>query len=280
MPACREPSARRSGHDRAVSRGNPTSATRQQLQRIVALDRLQIRGGELQSGEPLDGDFRRPERKVGAEQQMRHRHDVEHGLDRAWRRDADDIDVELAQLVHHAVRHARVQLGAVLGQADEPVGDHGQRAAAMREDPFDVGAAVQRAAEQQADDRAGGVEREFDGRRRDVGNDVEREARRGRVEIDHGLAPVELVEHLREGFVAGILVHVVRRQRDAVGVELIEGIFDLAQAALDVGQRQRREMTEAASVVLLHLGGGLVDLAGEHPRRGGVAEPHARRRNR
>ena len=211
---------------------------------------------------------------------MRHRHDVEHRLERAGRGDADHVDVDLAQFVHHAVRHPRVQLGPVLGEADQPVGDHGERAAAVGEDPLDVGAAVERAAEQQAHDRAGGVERKFDRRRRDVGNDIERKARRGRMEIHHGLAPVELVEHLLEGVVAGILVHVVRRQRDAVGVERIEGIFDLAQAALDVRQRQRGEMAEPAPVIPLHLRRGLVDLAGEGPRRGGVAQPGARRRHR
>ena len=81
----------------------------------------------------------------------------------------------------------------------------------------------------------------------------------------------ELVEHRREGVVAGILVDVVRRQRDAVGVERVEGIFDLAQAAVGVRQRQRREMAEPALVVPLHLGGGLVAFARE--RRATPAAP-------
>ena len=33
---------------------------------------------------------------------------------RAWRRDADHVDIELAQLVHHAVRHARASSGRFL----------------------------------------------------------------------------------------------------------------------------------------------------------------------
>ena len=110
---------------------------------------------------------------------------------------------------------------------------------------------------------------------------IEREARRGRVEIDHRLAPVELVEHRREGLVAGILVDVVGRQRDAVGVERVVGVFDLAQAALDVRQRQRREMAEAALVVRLHLRRRPRCIRGRSVRDAcGVAEPDARRRDR
>ena len=131
----------------------------------------------------------------------------------------------------------------------------------MGEYPLDVRAARKRAAEHQAHDRARRIERKFDGRRRDVRDDAAQETRRGRMEIDHRLAPVEFVEHRREGFVARPLVVVVGHQRDAVDLEHVEGIFDFAQAAFGIGQRKSREVAEAALVVALDPRTGLVAFA-------------------
>ena len=67
--------------------------------------------------------------------------------------------------------------------------------------------------------------------------------------VDHGLAPVELGHHRLERGIAEPLVAVAREQADAVGLERIESIFDLAQARFNIRERQRCEHAEAARIV-------------------------------
>ena len=66
--------------------------------------------------------------------------------------------------------------------------------------------------------------------------------RRGRMHVDHRFAAVELLEHRQERRVAEIFVVVAREQRDAVGLEHVEGIFDFLEAALGVGERKVANM--------------------------------------
>ena len=67
--------------------------------------------------------------------------------------------------------------------------------------------------------------------------------------VDHRLAAVEAGEHRGKGGVSEPLVAIARHQPDAVGLEHIEGIFDLLEAAFGVGQRQRGEQAEAPGVI-------------------------------
>ncbi len=59
--------------------------------------------------------------------------------------------------------------------------------------------------------------------------------------IDHGPAPVQFFEHRPERGIARVLVAEARHQREAVCFQHVERVFDFAQAALDVRQRQRGE---------------------------------------
>src|SRR5262249_56069070 len=72
---------------------------------------------------------------------------------------------------------------------------------------------------------------------------------------------IELVGDRGEGRIAEILVLVTGQQADAVGVERVEGVFDLSEAALRVGWRDHGEQAEAAGMVPYHLGAVLVELA-------------------
>ena len=55
------------------------------------------------------------------------------------------------------------------------------------------------------------------------------------MEIDDRFAPVELVEDRRIGGIARPGLAVAGQQADAVELQHVERIFDLAQAALDIG---------------------------------------------
>ena len=148
---------------------------------------------------------------------------------------------------------------------------------AVREDPADVGEFGRHAAEHDVGDGAGGIGCEFDRRRADAGHDLAAAVWRGRMDIDHGLAAVELGIDRLERRIAKIFVAVAREQPDAVGLERIEDVFDLLQAALRVGRRDRCEQAEAAGVVLDHLGAILVAIPGEPARqRDIIVEPCAR----
>ena len=124
-------------------------------------------------------------------------------------------------------------------------------------------------------DRARRVGRVFDHRRRHALDHAAAAARRHRMHVDHRLAPVELVEHRHEGRVAEILVLVAGEQPDAVGLQRVERVLDLLEAAVRVGQRDRGKQAEPALVVAHHAGAVVVDLARELAGRLGLAEPDA-----
>ena len=149
----------------------------------------------------------------------------------------------------------------------------------MGEDPFDVAAARQGAAIEQAGDGACGVEREIQGRRRIFRLALVARGGGG-VEIDHRAAPVELVEYRREIGIAGIFAAVIGEQADAVGLELVERMADFRQARIHVRQGQAGEDAEALGMVAAQLGGVVVGAAAQALRRLGIAEPEAGRRDR
>src|SRR5215470_19137610 len=98
------------------------------------------------------------------------------------------------------------------------------------------------------------------------------------------LAAVQCGEHRRKRYVARPRRtgggRVTRHDGYAICVERVEGIIDLAQRRVWIGQRQRREQAKAARMVAHHLGGVLIALADETLGFFDVSEPWARRRNR
>src|SRR4029453_19231179 len=82
---------------------------------------------------------------------------------------------------------------ALLGEADETAGQERQRSTAVGEDPANVWKLHRRSAEHQMRDGARGIGRVLDRSRRDAGNEASAASGRGRVDIDDGLAPIELL---------------------------------------------------------------------------------------
>jgi hypothetical protein len=87
--------------------------------------------------------------------------------------------------------------------------------------------------------------------------------------IDQRLAPIEFCHHRQKQGGAEPFVAVARHQADAVGLERVERIGDLLQAAVDIGQRHRCETAEASGMVRQQLGRIFVALA--RKLAGGVA---------
>ena len=164
--------------------------------------------------------------------------------------------------------------------AHEAVGEHRQRAAAVREDPLDVGEARGGAGEQQPRDRARGVGAVFDHRLVDAGDEAAAAERRLGMGEHQRLAAVQLLHHRLEGGIAQPFVAIAGEQDDAVGLERVEAVLDLAQAAFDVGQRQRREHAEAAGMIGGELGRIVVALARDAAALRVVADPDAGRGDR
>ena len=98
--------------------------------------------------------------------------------------------------------------------------------------------------------------------------------------IDHGLAPVQFREHRVESLVAKPFAVIAGEQRDAIGLQHIQPVFDLAQGAFHIGKRQGGELAEAIWIAGHQLGGVVIGVAGHAPRPIIVAEPDAGRRHR
>ena len=70
------------------------------------------------------------------------------------------------------------------------------------------------------------------------------------MDVDHRLAAIQLLPQRREGRIAEPELVVARLDADAVGLQRIERVFGLFEAAIDIGQRQRREQAETAGMIL------------------------------
>ena len=96
----------------------------------------------------------------------------------------------------------------------------------------------------------------------------------------NGAAAIELGHDRLERRIAQPLVAIAGEQRDAVRLELVEPVFDLAQARLDMRQRHRHERPEPTRMVGRKLRRIVVGI----PRKAAallvIADPHARRRHR
>ena len=129
-------------------------------------------------------------------------------------------------------------------------------------------------------DGAGRIGAPFDHPRRLGPHQVDAAIGRGGMGVDHDLAAVEFFHDGQEGGIAEPLVVIVRQQADAVELERVECVGDFLQAAVDVGQRQHRETSEAAGMVGDQPCCVFVALAHELARRLSRGEIDARLRHR
>ena len=101
---------------------------------------------------------------------------------------------------------------------------------------------------------------------------------------DYGLAPVQIFEDGSEGRIAKPLgpgiVRVTGEDADAVPLEHVEGIFNFAQAALGVRQRNDGKQSKPPRMLERKIGRIVVASPRRATRALGVAEPYARQRQR
>jgi hypothetical protein len=60
----------------------------------------------------------------------------------------------------------------------------------------------------------------------------------GRMRVDHGVAPVQLVEHRLEQLFAQPVVAVAGQQANSVGLQRVESVLDFFKAGINVRQGQ------------------------------------------
>ncbi len=84
--------------------------------------------------------------------------------------------------------------------------------------------------------------------------------------IDHRLAPIELVEDRVIVGIAEPFIADAGHQIDAVGLQHVIGVLDLAKGALDVEDRQHRELAEPARMVASELGDVIVPFPSQAAR--------------
>ena len=97
-----------------------------------------------------------------------------------------DTTVTLAQVV----AAGQFTVPGTIEKRLDAASEHGNGAAAMREQPFDVAHAGERAAEQQADNRARGIVRHLDHGGEGADTEPAAAARHQRMNVNDGLAPV------------------------------------------------------------------------------------------
>src|SRR6516165_10662838 len=90
--------------------------------------------------------------------------------------------------------------------------------------------------------------------------------------IHHRLASIQLLHHRLECGVAEELPLVIGHQADALHLEGIERVLDLANGTVNIRKRHGREHPEPARMVSNDLGAELVGLAGELSRAVEIAK--------
>jgi hypothetical protein len=92
-----------------------------------------------------------------------------------------------------------------------------------------------------------------------------------------GGAPLQFVEQRREARVPEVGAAGVAEQHDAVQPEVVEGVGQFGERAVDVGQGQAGEAAEPVGTVAGQLGRQFVAPSGQGSGRGVVARVHAGR---
>ena len=98
--------------------------------------------------------------------------------------------------------------------------------------------------------------------------------------VDDSIAPVEFLEDRVERGIAQPFVAVACEQADAVRLERIEAVFDLAEAGVNVRKRQCGEYTETARMIRGQSRRVLVAFAAKPDRRRRIVKGVSRRRDR
>src|SRR5262249_6899636 len=144
---------------------------------------------------------------------------------------------------------------ALRGQADETAGQERQRTAAVGEDPANIRKLYCRSAEHDVRDGTRGIGGVFDRPRRDARNEAAAASRRGRVDVNDGLATVELFINRGKRRIAEIFVLIAGQQADPIRLERVQGVFDLLEASLHVEWGDDGEQAEPAGVISYELSG-------------------------
>src|SRR5262249_31754617 len=197
--------------------------TRQQTERILALDGALV--GHCEA--PVRNasiDLRAvAERKVGAVEHLRDRHHFQQRGDLPWCVALRQLVVELPEVGQRAI--GEIRWFALRGQADETAGQEWQRTAAVGEDPANIRKLHCRSAEHDVRDGTRGIGGVFDRPRRDARNEAAAASRRGRVDVNDGLATVDLFINRGKRRIAEIFVLVAGQQTDAVRLERVQRVF-------------------------------------------------------
>jgi len=92
--------------------------------------------------------------------------------------------------------------------------------------------------------------------------------------VNHGSAPVELVEYRTERRVAQPVVTVAGQQADTVCLQRVKGIFDFPEAILNSGQRQHGKQAQPSFMIGDGPGPELVHFTREAARFLRLPKPH------
>ena len=163
---------------------------------------------------------------------------------------------------------------------DEALVAEGQGRAAVGHDDGDVGVSRLSPRRHQLLGHARAVERVFQHGCGDVDREGIPMRRYGRVDEGDGFAPVEFRQHRIDPVVAEIDAAVVAEKADAVHAERVEGIVDLGQRRVDVGQREHGHGAEARDMVPHQPRHVFVEAPGEARRVLALGEGDAGRRDR
>ena len=177
--------------------------------------------------------------------------------------------------MQHAVGHVHGELLVDHRHLDQALGQEGQRAAGVRENPLDVRKLDRRAAEHDIDDGARGVGAKLHHGRRGVGQQAAAAIGHGRVGVDDSLAPVELGENRRERRMAQPFITVAGEQADAVGLERVQGVGDFFERRIGIVHRQHCKRTKAPLVLGHELGRIFIGFARKLARGGHIKGAHA-----
>lgn len=152
----------------------------------------------------------------------------------------------------------------------EPLDDRRQRARSVGENERHVRAARDGPGQEEVHHGARGVEEEFEHRIRvlregdcPLGSGRMRDTRPRRVDEHRRVPALEFGEDGVEGGVPEVVAVVVRLQGDTVGVQLVERVGDLVEAAADVGKGQGGPEAELGGATRGEGGGVGVAGAGE-----------------
>jgi hypothetical protein len=97
------------------------------------------------------------------------------------------------------------------------------------------------------------------------------------VHEDDGSAPFQFIEQWTESRITEIDAARVRGENDTIQLENVQAVFQRAQRALDIGQRQCRESAEAVGTFLDQFRRQFVHAAGKIAGGGIIAHMDARR---